>query len=153
MTYLDAGTPVEVLSDLSFELESGKSLAVLGRSGIGKTTLLYLLGGLERPSSGHITVGDLDLTDCWEHGKDLAQFRRENMGFVFQFHHLLPEFDALENVAMPLRISGGVSAEEAESAAEALLERVGLKRRLSPPPGNALRRGAAESRRCQSAGK
>jgi lipoprotein-releasing system ATP-binding protein len=121
-----------VLDGLELSVRPGESLAVLGASGSGKSTLLYILGGLERPSSGTVAAGGrviYDLPDA-----QLARWRARSVGFVFQFHHLLSEFDALENVAMPLRLAGA-SRDEAFARARPLLERVGLAKRLSHRPG------------------
>src|SRR5579864_7326351 len=98
-TYRDAEVPVQVFENLNLVVERGEMLAVVGPSGIGKSTLLHLLGGLDRPDGGTIRVGDRDLTSMSQ--DELARFRNRNVGFVFQFHHLLPEFTAVENVAMP----------------------------------------------------
>src|SRR5215218_5578389 len=98
-TYRNAEVPVVVFSDLDLEVEKGEMLAVVGPSGIGKSTLLHLLGGLDRPDRGTIRVEDRDRSALST--DELAPFRNRNVGFVFQFHHLLPEFTALENVARP----------------------------------------------------
>src|SRR5712671_3135949 len=98
-TYRNAEVPVPVFSDMNVTVERGEMLAVVGPSGIGKSTLLHLLGGLDRPDSGTIRVDATDVTSM--SNDDLARFRNRNVGFVFQFHHLLPEFTAIENVAMP----------------------------------------------------
>src|SRR3990170_3865007 len=98
-TYRNAEVPVVVFSGLDLVVEKGEMLAVVGPSGIGKSTLLHLLGGLDRPDSGRIRVADHDLGTL--SADQLARFRNRNVGFVFQFHHLLPEFTAVENVAMP----------------------------------------------------
>src|SRR5689334_21455183 len=98
-TYRNAEIPVQVFGDLEIVVEKGEMLAIVGPSGIGKSTLLHLLGGLDRPDSGSVRVGDRDLTSM--SNDELAKFRNRNVGFVFQFHHLLPEFSAEENVAMP----------------------------------------------------
>ncbi|MDR2613208.1 MAG: ABC transporter ATP-binding protein [Deltaproteobacteria bacterium] len=121
-----------VLDRLDLAVEPGVSLAILGSSGSGKSTLLYILGGLERPTSGEVLSEGraiYSLTDAQR-----ARWRALSVGFVFQFHHLLPEFDALENVAMPLRLAGA-SRDEAVGRARPLLERVGLARRLTHRPG------------------
>ncbi|HEY2796399.1 MAG TPA: ABC transporter ATP-binding protein [Thermoanaerobaculia bacterium] len=125
-TYTGEGAPVTVFSGLSFELEEGVFAAVMGPSGVGKSTLLHLLGGIDRPDSGRVEVFGESLEDLSP--RERARFRNERIGFVFQFHHLLPEFTALENVAFPDRIAG-VAAREAERRAEALLARVGLAKR------------------------
>lgn len=107
-------------------------LAIVGASGVGKSTFLYIMGGLERPTSGKVYYGDIDV-----YGLDndrLASFRNERVGFVFQFHHLLPEFSALENVMMPALIRR-MPREDAEKAATALLGEVGLADRLHHRPG------------------
>lgn len=132
MRFHDGEEEVEVFRDLSLEVSSGSSLAVVGESGSGKTTLLYLMGGLEKPSAGRILVGDTEITSL--KGDALSGFRGDQIGFVFQFHNLLPEFSALENVAMPLRISG-MELNEAEERSENLLKQVGLGHRLSHRPG------------------
>jgi lipoprotein-releasing system ATP-binding protein len=117
---------VTVFSGLSFELEEGVFAAIMGPSGVGKSTLLHLLGGIDRPESGRVEVFGESLEDLSP--RDRARFRNERIGFVFQFHHLLPEFTALENVAFPDRIAG-LAPREAERRAEALLDRVGLAER------------------------
>src|SRR2546422_1451191 len=98
-TYRNAEVPVSVFENLTMSVRSGEMVAIVGPSGIGKSTLLHLLGGLDRPDSGHIRVGDAELSSMSNDA--LARFRNHNVGFVFQFHHLLPEFTAEENVAMP----------------------------------------------------
>jgi lipoprotein-releasing system ATP-binding protein len=125
-TYRNAEVPVIVFSDLDLEVEKGEMLAVMGPSGIGKSTLLHLLGGLDRPDSGRVQVAEKDLTSM--SGDDLARFRNRNVGFVFQFHHLLPEFSAVENVAMPGWI-GRIDRDEALDRASALLGELGLAER------------------------
>ena len=120
-----------VISDLSFEFPSSGTVGIVGRSGVGKSTLLNLLGGLERPSSGRVLLEGIDLTLLST--EQLAAFRGESVGFVFQSHHLLPEFSALENVAMPLYIAALPDA-QAKSRALAALEQVGLSQRANHRP-------------------
>ena len=130
-TYLASAGPVSVLSDLDFELASGDRVAIVGTSGAGKSTLLNILGGLDTPSAGVVHLGTKELTSLNE--TELCQWRNQNLGFVFQFHHLMPEFTALEAVAMPARI-GGISQREASTSAEALLVRLGLADRMHHRP-------------------
>jgi lipoprotein-releasing system ATP-binding protein len=130
-TYRNAEVPVPVFRDLQLEVEKGEMVAVVGPSGIGKSTLLHLLGGLDRPDSGTVRVADRDLTDMTPDA--LARFRNRNVGFVFQFHHLLPEFTALENVAMPGWI-GKMPEAEALDRASNLLGDLGLATRGSHYP-------------------
>lgn len=125
-TYRNAEVPVEVFRDLDVDVQRGEMLAIVGPSGIGKSTLLHLLGGLDRPDGGTIRAGDRDLTSM--SNDDLARFRNRNVGFVFQFHHLLPEFRAVENVAMPGWI-GRIPTAEALRKATALLAELGLEAR------------------------
>jgi lipoprotein-releasing system ATP-binding protein len=125
-TYRNAEVPVEVFEELDLQVEQGEMLAIVGPSGIGKSTLLHLLGGLDRPDSGSIAVGSADLSSM--SNDELARFRNRNVGFVFQFHHLLPEFSALENVAMPGWI-GRFPRQEALDKASSLLRELGLKER------------------------
>lgn len=125
-TYRNAEVPVLVFSELDLEVERGEMLAVVGPSGIGKSTLLHLLGGLDRPDSGRVRVDDAELTRLT--ADELARFRNRNVGFVFQFHHLLPEFTALENVAMPGWI-GKMGKDEALDRASGLLSELGLEAR------------------------
>jgi lipoprotein-releasing system ATP-binding protein len=113
-------------------VDGGRSVAVLGASGSGKSTLLYILGGLDRPSQGAVLSRGEDIFSLTE--PELARWRMREIGFVFQFHHLLPEFTALENAAMPLRLSGA-GEEEAFAKARPLLERVGLGERTGHRPG------------------
>jgi len=125
-TYRSSAVPVEVFSTLDFEVERGEMVAIVGPSGIGKSTLLHLLGGLDRADSGEISFEGRSLSTM--SNDDLARFRNRHVGFVFQFHHLLPEFTAVENVAMPGwigRIPRGVALQKASS----LLGELGLTRR------------------------
>lgn len=125
-TYRNAEVPVVVFSDLDLEVEKGEMLAIVGPSGIGKSTLLHLLGGLDRPDRGTIRVDEKNLNSLT--ADELARFRNRNVGFVFQFHHLLPEFTALENVAMPGWI-GRADREETLYRASELLAELGLAER------------------------
>ena len=125
-TYTGEGAPVTVFSGLSFELPEGVFAAIMGPSGVGKSTFLHLLGGIDRPTSGRVEVFGQSLDELSP--KERARFRNDRIGFVFQFHHLLPEFTARENVAFPDRIAG-VSQREAERRADELLRRVGLAER------------------------
>lgn len=134
MSFDDAGKSVRLFEQLHFEVASGSSLAIMGESGVGKTTLLYILGGLEVPRTGDVVVGGHSYQGAREKGEDLAVFRSRHLGFVFQFHNLLPEFDAIENVAMPLLIRGETRTAAYERA-KSLLERVGLSHRFSHRPG------------------
>jgi lipoprotein-releasing system ATP-binding protein len=122
---------VSVLNDLNFELNAGDHVAIVGASGAGKSTLLNILGGLDRATSGKVLLGDKDLTSLDE--RALCNWRNENLGFVFQFHHLMPEFSALEAVAMPAQIAGK-SAKDALVMAEELLVALGLSGRLHHRP-------------------
>jgi lipoprotein-releasing system ATP-binding protein len=118
---------VEVLKGLDLEIKSQDTLAVVGASGSGKSTLLYLLGTLDRPSAGQVFFEGRNIFE--QSPTELARFRNKNIGFVFQFHHLLPEFTGLENTMMPLLIAGE-NKKEAKEKAETLLTQVGLKDRL-----------------------
>ncbi len=129
--YTVAGHRLHVLRDLEIAVGVGEMVAIMGASGVGKSTLLHVLGGLDRPDAGAIEVGGVDITGADD--ASLVAFRNRHVGFVFQFHHLLPEFSALENVEMPLRIAR-VPAAEARPKAEALLGRVGLAERLTHRP-------------------
>jgi lipoprotein-releasing system ATP-binding protein len=123
---------VHVLRDLDLEVARGEMLAIVGASGVGKSTLLHLLGGLDSPGTGSIAIGDARITDMTD--AERVAYRHRHVGFVFQFHHLLPEFTARENIEMPLRIAG-VALEEAAARATALLDRVGLQPRALHRPG------------------
>src|SRR5438046_1577611 len=125
-TYRNAEVPVQVFEGLDLGVERGEMLAVVGPSGIGKSTLLHLLGGLDRPDSGTIVVDGREVTSM--SNDELATFRNRNVGFVFQFHHLLPEFTATENVAMPGWI-GRFDKDDALNRASALLTELGLEGR------------------------
>ncbi len=130
--YSGRAEEVVVFRDLNLEVARGEMIAVSGESGAGKSTLLHLLGGLDRPTSGSIKIGEFDIAKNAE--IDLACFRNRRVGFVFQFHHLLPEFSAKENVMMPLLI-GGEAKREAAERANVLLDRVGLAGRADHRPG------------------
>ena len=123
---------VEVLKGVDLTFSQSEKAAIVGASGVGKTTLLHVLGTLDRPTSGKILYEGKDIYTL--NAKNLALFRNRGIGFVFQFHHLLPEFNALENTMMPCLIQG-IPKEESVSRAEAILTLVGLKERLSHKPG------------------
>ena len=131
-TYLVGGTSLAVLRDLDLQVDAGEMVAIVGASGVGKSTLLHILGGLDRASGGDILIDGARLTALDDAA--LVRFRNQRVGFVFQFHHLLPEFSALENAEMPMRIAR-ISMNEARPRAEELLGRVGLAERLSHRPG------------------
>lgn len=130
-TYHDGETDTPVLSDVSLTVQTSEHVAILGSSGSGKSTLLHILGGLDKPTEGEV----------WFHGESmtgmkpsqLAALRNQKIGFIYQFHHLLPEFSALENAAMPLLI-GGMPEKKAKLAATDMLEQVGLTHRLMHKP-------------------
>ena len=129
--YADGERSVAVLDDINFSLPAGDKVAVIGASGSGKSTLLNLLGGLDNPSNGRVLMNGQDLALLGEAA--LCRLRNQQLGFVYQFHHLLPEFDARENVAMPLLIGGTPRAQASLQALE-MLDRVGLSPRSSHRP-------------------
>ena len=123
---------IHVLRDLDLEVGQGEMVAIVGASGVGKSTLLHLLGGLDRSDSGAVRVSNVELNSLTDTA--LVEFRNQHVGFVFQFHHLLPEFDAAENVEMPMRIAR-LPKDTARVRATELLSRVGLAERLEHRPG------------------
>jgi lipoprotein-releasing system ATP-binding protein len=129
--YKDGQLETPVLSNVNLTVNAGDRIAIVGSSGSGKSTLLHLLGGLDEPTSGDIEVLGQSLADLSV--RKLSQLRNQSLGFVYQFHHLLPEFSAVENVAMPLVI-GGQKPADAKAEAEKLLEKVGLGHRLGHKP-------------------
>ena len=131
-TYGNGAKQVEVLKGIDLTFFKGERAAIVGASGVGKTTLLHILGTLDRPTSGKVVYEGKDIFALNE--KELALFRNREIGFVFQFHHLLPEFNALENTMMPCLIRG-MSRKEGASQAESILSLVGLKNRLTHKPG------------------
>src|SRR5579859_6108127 len=130
--FRSGGTDLVVFQDLCFDIAPGETLALIGESGAGKTTLMYLLGGLDRPSSGTIYFGQKDISSFSD--SELAEFRNREIGFVWQNHSLLPEFTALENVMMPLLIRGGTVTEATPASLE-MLDEVGLQDRASHRAG------------------
>ena len=130
--YTVGGTELMVLRDLALTVDAGEMVAIVGASGVGKSTLLHILGGLDRASEGRVSVGGAEITTLAD--ADLVAFRNRQVGFVFQFHHLLPEFTALENAEMPLRIARA-PMDEGRLRATELLTRVGLAGRLTHRPG------------------
>jgi lipoprotein-releasing system ATP-binding protein len=131
-SYPVGGAPLTVLRDLDLQVDAGEMLAIVGASGVGKSTLLHLLGGLDRADRGSIVVAGVDLTSLPD--DRVVAFRNRHVGFVFQFHHLLPEFSALENAEMPMRIARMPMA-DARPRADEFLRRVGLGDRLTHRPG------------------
>lgn len=131
-TFSEGKLRVSVLESVDLEVAAGERIAIIGSSGAGKSTLLHLLGGLDSPSAGTVSVIGQDINAISEKARSLL--RNRTLGFVYQFHHLLAEFSALENVAMPLLV-GGLDVASARQRATAMLERVGLSRRLQHKPG------------------
>ncbi|MDD2308824.1 MAG: ABC transporter ATP-binding protein [Desulfuromonadaceae bacterium] len=131
-TYGSSSSQIEVLRGIDLDLQAGTTTALIGASGAGKSTLLHLLGALDRPTSGTVCFRGENIFT--KNDRQLAAFRNRSIGFVFQFHHLLPEFTALENVMMPALISR-IPRPEAREAAESLLEDVGLGQRMTHRPG------------------
>lgn len=130
-SYRDGSLNVQVLKNLNLEVKEGEGISIIGSSGSGKSTLLHILGGLDKPSEGKITLMNRDISDMSQ--RQLGELRNNYLGFVYQFHHLLPEFSALENVMMPLLI-GKKNKAEAETRAADMLEKVGLKQRILHRP-------------------
>lgn len=126
-SYLDGASKIEVLHHINLEVNASEMVAIIGSSGSGKSTLLHLLGGLDKPTGGHVMLNGKNLQQVSE--KEKCQLRNSHLGFVYQFHHLLPEFSALENVSMPLLIHGDEPKQIREKAAH-LLEQVGLQKRM-----------------------
>jgi len=131
-SYQTGGQPIHVLRGLDLSADLGEMVAVIGASGVGKSTLLHVLGGLDGVDAGRIRIGDTEVTALGDAGR--VAFRNRQVGFVFQFHHLLPEFSAVENAEMPMRIARADPA-DARQRAQQLLERVGLAERLTHRPG------------------
>jgi lipoprotein-releasing system ATP-binding protein len=141
-TYQEGGLRTDVLSDVSFELKHGQTMAIVGASGSGKSTLLHIIGGLDTLSAGEVEVDGRVLSSLSD--AERGRVRNRSLGFIYQFHHLLPEFTALENVCMPLLIRGTAIA-EAQRQSAALLERVGLGKRLQHKPSEL---SGGERQRC-----
>jgi lipoprotein-releasing system ATP-binding protein len=131
-SYVVGGRRLTVLKDLDLSLGRGEMVAIVGASGVGKSTLLHVLGGLDAPDAGTIRIGDASIERMSDQEK--VAFRNRHVGFIFQFHHLLPEFTAVENAEMPLRIARA-KVSEARERATALLARVGLAERVDHRPG------------------
>lgn len=126
--FKDAGKPVEVFTDINLEVSKGETIAIVGRSGTGKSTLLQLMGGLDKATSGKVFINGTDFEKLDE--KQRSKVRNSSLGFIYQFHHLLPEFTALENVCIPLVIAGNNIA-KAQAKASQILEKAGLAERLT----------------------
>ena len=131
-TFIKDGKRIEVLKDLDLDVQRGESLSIVGASGAGKSTLIHILGTLDHPTSGEVIIGGSNVFR-WGSEK-LAGFRNRMIGFVFQFHHLLPEFSSLENTMMPALI-GGMAGRKAKEKAETVLREVGLGDRWAHKPG------------------
>ena len=130
-SYHDGNATIDVLTGLDFSLHTGERIAIVGPSGSGKSTLLHLMGGLDQPTSGKVLIQGVDWQTQSE--KKRCQLRNHHLGFIYQFHHLLPEFSALENVAMPLLLAGKPVL-EALAQARVILEHVGLRLRAEHKP-------------------
>lgn len=130
-TYQDGKLKVDVIQHLDLEVYAGESVSIVGASGSGKSTLLHIMGGLDQPSSGEVSLMGQSLSSLSQ--KELGNLRNQHLGFVYQFHHLLPEFTALENVMMPLLI-GKIPKAQAQQQASDMLEKVGLKERMQHRP-------------------
>ena len=131
-TFGEGDVALNILRDIDFTVNTGERIAITGASGSGKSTLLHLLGGLDEPTSGDVSITGQSLASLSP--VQLGRLRNKTLGFIYQFHHLLPEFTATENVAMPLLV-GGVRPAQAREQAESLLARVGLSARLTHKPG------------------
>jgi len=129
--YIDSNTRIKVLNNVVLEVKAGEQVAIMGRSGSGKTTLLQLLGGLDLPTHGQVLLNGHDLQTLSE--RELEKMRNRSIGFIYQFHHLLPEFSALENVAMP-QLVANIAPAIAQKRAEILLDKVGLNDRYHHKP-------------------
>jgi lipoprotein-releasing system ATP-binding protein len=127
-TYKDGKLQVEVLTNIELQLQKGEQIAIIGASGSGKSTLLHLLGGLDKPSAGQVLIEGADIHHLSE--KQRCQLRNQKLGFVYQLHHLLPEFTVLENVCMPLLLRK-ISVQDAQERAHFILEKVGLAKRVA----------------------
>ena len=131
-SYKEGSISVDVLKGISFQLKKGEFVAIIGNSGSGKTTLLHMIGGLDVPSSGRVEVNGQDFSALSD--RQRGDVRNQHVGIVYQFHHLLAEFSALENVAMPLMLRKSESVKSAQDRARKMLERVGLSHRLDHKP-------------------
>jgi lipoprotein-releasing system ATP-binding protein len=131
-SYFSNQKKTDVLKEVALDVRRGEALAIVGPSGVGKSTLLHILGTIDRPTAGHVYYDGIDIFAMPEEA--LAGFRNKRLGFIFQFHHLLPEFSALENAAMPALISG-LDRKTAENRAWEILSRLGLEERLTHKPG------------------
>jgi lipoprotein-releasing system ATP-binding protein len=131
-SFVEGGERIEVLRGLDLELAEGERLAIVGQSGVGKSTLLHLIGTLDRPTSGKILYHERNLAELDE--EELSRFRNQEISFVFQFHYLLPDFDALENIMLPALVAGW-TWDRARQSAVKLLELIGLKDRMTHRPG------------------
>lgn len=132
-SFTDGKSNVDVIRGLSLQVKAGEFVSIVGSSGSGKSTLLHVLGGLDRPTSGEVYIHGQRFDTLGE--AERGYIRNEHLGFVYQFHHLLPEFSALENVAMPLMLRKSSSFKTVKQQAEYLLERVGLSHRMTHKPG------------------
>ncbi|MBL8322988.1 MAG: lipoprotein-releasing ABC transporter ATP-binding protein LolD [Acinetobacter sp.] len=132
-SFTEGKSSVDVIRGLSLQVKAGEFVSIVGSSGSGKSTLLHVLGGLDRPTSGQVFINGQRFDTLGE--AERGYIRNEHLGFVYQFHHLLPEFSALENVAMPLMLRKGANYKDVQKQAEYLLERVGLSHRLTHKPG------------------
>lgn len=127
-TYRDGDLCVSVFENIQLSIAAGETVAIMGASGAGKSTLLQLMGGLDNPTTGFVTIGDQRMTALSE--RERCRIRNKQLGFIYQFHHLLPEFNAIENICMPLLIAG-MDKNHAQEKAEKIIIQVGLKHRMT----------------------